>query len=195
MRHSHSTLKIRGIAATLAIGLLGACAPGDGARQQATQAALAAATTPPEAAEAAVGEAATLCALLTAGEIEAAFGGAVQASVGDSSAGREQQMCEYRIRVPGYEEGQMLLQRMDARAYGDRKAMYSSGGYGMEPVPVEGLGQDAYTMGDAQVEVKVSDREAFNLGFILLTRREPPVTPEQVRAAMVELAGTVAQRM
>lgn len=130
----------------------------------------------------------TLCALLTPEEIAAAFGGTIQAAV---SSGRDR-VCEYSI--PGH-EGQILLQRMEAKAYDDRKRMYTTGTYGKKPVPVEGLGQDAYTMGDAQIEVRVSDEDAISLGVMLFAAGEVPFTPEQSRAAVIELAGKAAGRL
>src|SRR3546814_9722987 len=100
-------------------------------------------------------------------------------------------MCGYRIVR---HEGQLLLQRMDAKTYNDRKAMYSGDTYGdIEPVAVPGLGQDAYMMGDAQIEVLVSDQKGFNLAVQLFVVGELPFTPEQSRSAMVELAAPVAE--
>ena len=140
-------------------------------------------------AAAAVNKEQTACALLTPDEIEASFNGAIQVVV-DYGTDR---LCDYR--VVGH-EGQMLLQRMDARTYNDRKAMYSSGAYGdLDPVAVAGLGQDAYLMGDTQIEVHVGEQQAFNLGLTLLTMGELPFTPEQSKSSMVKLAGTVANRL
>lgn len=134
-------------------------------------------------------QAETLCTLLTPDEIEAAFNGAIQVVVESDRA----RLCRYGVVE---HEGQLLLQRMDAQTYHGRKSMYSSGSYGdIEPVSIAGLGVDAYSMGDAQVEVQVDENEAFNLALTLLTRGEPPFTPEQGRAALVELAGTAAGRL
>lgn len=188
MRNYDSTKMTHGIAATLAIGLLAACSPDDGAGKVSAPLSPAHAALPADNRTAAT-EAESLCDLLTPGEIEASFNGAIQVVV-DSGTDR---VCEYRIA--GH-EGQLLLQRMDARTYNDRKAIYSGPAYGdIAPVAVAGLGQNAYTMGDAQIEVQVNDLEAFNLALTLLTTGELPFTPQQGRSALIELAGTVAGRL
>ena len=177
--------------AIASISLLTACGGGDAGTTgpagdaAGTAGARAAAATEQEAT---TKQDATLCALLTPEEIAAAFGGTIRAAV---SSDRER-VCEYSI--PGH-EGQILLQRMEARTYEERKDMYTKGSYGVKPTTVEGLGQDAYLMGDAQIEVRVSDEDAISVGVMLFAVGEVPFTPEQARSAVIELAGKAAGRL
>lgn len=184
MHINHSTRMT--LAAALAIVLLAACSADDDTATTAAPATSAGASQP---AASPGSEEQDVCALLTPAEIEAAFDGAFQVVV-DSGSDR---VCSYSI--VGH-EGELLLQPMDAWTYDGRKTAYSQGNYGdLEPVAVPGLGQDAYMMGDAQIEVLVNDQEGFNLAVQLFAVGELPFTPEQSRSAMAELAATVAQRL
>jgi hypothetical protein len=128
-----------------------------------------------------------LCVLLSPREIEAALGDRISVAV---SRGTET-LCDYSI--PGEEAGQILFQRMSGKVYDDRRKGYELGN--MKPEPVDGLGQDAFMLNDAQIEVRLSDENAFRFSIMLLTRGENPLTREDTRAAITELARTISSRL
>lgn len=171
----------------LAMACSGLMACGGGDQGPAGRADGGANTAPARAVAATAQEERTLCALLPAEEIAAAFGGRIRVAV---DSGNER-LCEYRI--VGYEGGQIVLQRMPGETYDERKRSYAKGS--MKPSPVDGLGQDAYLVGDSQIEVKVSESDAISLGVMLFVLGELPFTPAQARSAVIELAGRAAGRL
>lgn len=169
----------------MACSALMACGGGDAGPAGRVDGAASAAPAP--AAGVTAQEERTLCALLPPEEIAAAFSGRIRVAV---NSGNER-LCEYRIL--GYEGGQIALQRMSGETYDKRKRSYAKGS--MKPSAVEGPGQDAYLVGDSQIEVKVSDSDAISLGVMLFVPGELPFTPEQARSAVIELAGRAAGRL
>lgn len=130
----------------------------------------------------------SVCALLGAGEIEAAFAGKLSVAV----KGGDERQCEYTIS--NHKGSRVVLQRIVGETYESRRASYEESQ--IATTPVERVGQAAFLAGDSQIEVWVSDEEAISLGVMLLTFfGDPPVTPAELRAGLTALAGKMVGRL
>jgi hypothetical protein len=185
-------MKVRLLFAAFALATLGACS-GSPAPDDATVADVApvAASPAPASPEAAAPEPQGDCDLLTAGEINAAFGGklTVRRTSGRGSRGSS---CTYSLaEVP---DSQIILQAGDAAAHEARRETYS--GYrGVQMTPIA-LGQEAFLVNGAQVIALRDDGQSLSLGLTLIVFDAPvPLTEEEIRSGVESLAGSALVRL
>lgn len=133
-------------------------------------------------------EPSSLCALLPAEEIEAAFAGKLDVEV-DYGGERD---CQYTF--PAFDGGQIILQLAPKGNYDLKKLNLEEGRVSGEYI--EGLGLEAMLLNNSQVEVLLDDEQYLSLVLILITFGvEPPITQQEAAAGLTNLARMAVDRL
>jgi hypothetical protein len=129
---------------------------------------------------------ATLCTLIPPDGVSAAFSGKLVVTGIDAA---DDTNCLYNLGLAtgeALEGAQLIVHKVQPAMYAAEKENWE-GKDNYEPL--EGLGREAHLLNHAQVNVLVDDETAIRVGLMLITMgMEPPLSPEEVRAGVIELA-------
>lgn len=136
---------------------------------------------------------ATLCDLIPKEAVGPAFGGKLKVT-GLNTA--DDSNCLYDLGLAteeALEGAQLIVQTVQPALYEAEKEQWQ-GKDNYEALA--GLGRDAHVLNQAQVNVLVDDDTAIRVGLLLITMgEEPPLTKEEARAGVIELATGLAEHL
>ena len=133
---------------------------------------------------------ATLCDHIPQEAVASAFGGQL---VVTSISSADEINCLYNLGLSPdepLEAAQLIVHKVPPAMYDTEKENWQ-GKDNYEDLP--GVGREAHVLNKAQVNVLVDDETALRVGLMLITMgTEPPVSQEEARAGVVELATDLA---
>lgn len=123
-----------------------------------------------------------ICDLLGSIELSAAFVGAIQFGEPSGSVGRD--VCT--VPVVGAEGEGLIVQITIAENY-EAKALYEEQGLPFERL--DGLGQEAFIVNDADLNVLLNDTESLSVGLSAFYVGETAApAPDVIRAGLIDIA-------
>ena len=133
---------------------------------------------------------ATLCDHIPQEAVATAFGGQL---VVTSISSADEVNCLYNLGLSPnepLEAAQLIVHKVPPAMYDTEKENWQ-GKDNYEDLP--GVGREAHVLNKAQVNVLVDEETALRVGLMLITMgTEPPLTPEEVRSGVIELATELA---
>ena len=172
------------------LSLLVAC--GGEVATEAETAAPPASTTPPSSSRPARAAAQTagpgFCGKIRVPEIEAAF--IFKLEVADVSVAEELE-CHYNLAFPGSEHALLIYRMQPIVMYDAFKDSRRNTG------DISGLGEEAFLVGNAQIDVKLDDERAFEVALqIINTTGEPlAMTVEEIKEGLTRFARMLSVRL
>lgn len=131
------------------------------------------------------------CDLFSADEVRKAFNGLLSVR---RAGGRGERGGGCTFQIAEVNESELVLQAGGQADFDARKQAYSSQS-ALKKEPLE-LGREAWLFNGAQVIAVREDGASISLGLLLITFNQPvPVTDEQVRDGLVDLAGLALDRL
>lgn len=129
------------------------------------------------------------CALIPAEEVAAALGGNLPLGTPRSiKAG-----CEYPVKF-GIDGNNFTYRKLSLGKYDAYKAYEDQSSIAFEYL--EGLGQEAFILNDAQVCVLLNDHDAILVtAQVIAFGEELPISQEKLRAGLIEIAGKVITKL
>lgn len=136
---------------------------------------------------------ATLCDHIPQEDVSAAFGGKIMV-IGINVADEVNCLYDLGLDAGGPLEGaQLVVHRVQPAMYTSEKERYE--GKNLYEA-LSGVGREAYILNQAQVNALVDDQTAIRLGLMLITMgTEPPLTQEEARSGVIELAGSLVEQL
>ena len=176
----------------IAVLLLGACSESNEqtvSDESATKSESKTATKAPVAAKSQPAKPASLCSLISPEEIDAALGGNLPLGAPKSlKAG-----CEYPVQF-GIDGNNVTYRKLSLGNYDALKAYENQKGMAFENL--EGLGQEAFILNDAQVCVLLTDSDAILVAAqVIAFGEELPISPEALKAGLIEIARKVTNKL
>jgi hypothetical protein len=128
-----------------------------------------------------------ICELVGSVDLSAAFGGAIQFGEPSGSVGRD--VCT--VPVVGAEGEGLIVQITIAENY-EAKALYEDQGLPFERL--DGLGQEAFIVNDADLNVLLNDTESLSVGLsaIYVGETAPPAA-DVVKAGLIDITTSLVE--
>ena len=147
------------------------------------------ATKAPVAAKSQPAKPASLCSLISSNDVASALGGNLPLGEPKSlKAG-----CEYPVQF-GIDGNNVTYRKLSLGNYDSLKAYENQGGVTFENLA--GLGQEAFILNDAQVCVLLNDSDAILVAAqVIAFGEELPISPEELKAGLIEIARKVTKKL
>ena len=131
----------------------------------------------------------TMCDLMSATEVDAALGGKLPLGPPESLDGG----CKYPVNF-GVDGNAVSFGRLSRGNYDAYKGYEDQSSVNFEYI--EGLGQEAFVINNAQVCVLLSEEEALLVAAqVMAFQEELPITQEELKAGLIEIAGKVVAKI
>ena len=131
----------------------------------------------------------SMCDLMNAAEVDAALGGKLPLGPAQSFDGS----CQFPVNF-GVEGNTVSFSMLSRGNYDAYKGYEDQSSVDFEYI--EGLGQEAFVLNNAQVCVLLSDTEALFVGAqVISVQEELPISQEELKAGLVEIATKVEAQL
>jgi len=143
----------------------------------------------PVAAKSQPAKPAGMCSLISSEEVVAALGGKLPLGKPRSN----NNSCEYPVRF-GVDGNNLSYGRLSRGNYDAYKAYENQSGIEFEYI--EGVGQEAFILNKAQVCVLLNDNDALIVAAMVMAMGEElPISPEELKAGLIEIAGKLIEKL
>ena len=177
---------------TATIILLAACGGGGEPAAPEQSASSPSPSSPPQTAQASgleEPEAAGFCSLISPEDVSAALGGKLPLGPPEATDSG----CKYPVQF-GVDGNALAYNKLSRPNYDAFKNYENQSGVPFEYI--EGLGQEAFVVNNAQVCVLLSEDESLLVGAQVLAFQEAlPITQEELKSGLIELARTVVTEL
>jgi hypothetical protein len=130
-----------------------------------------------------------MCDLMSAAEVDAALGGKLPLGPAQSFNGG----CQFPVSF-GVDGNTVSFSKLSRGNYDAYKGYEDQSSVDFEYI--EGLGQEAFAINNAQVCVLLSDAEALFVGAQVMAVQEAlPITQEELKAGLIEIATKVEAQL
>lgn len=131
----------------------------------------------------------TMCDLMSATEVDAALGGKLPLGPPASLDGG----CQFPVNF-GVDGNAVSFSKLSRGNYDAYKGYEDQSSVDFEYI--EGLGQEAFVINNAQVCVLLSDDDALFVGAqVMAIQEELPITQEELKAGLVKIANKVVAQL